>query len=92
MTVQIAPSTENLIDEMVASGQYDDAADVIEHAIQLLRQRDHNQRIIASVRKANAEALRGERVPMTEELFEQIRRNAEEADRVGRPVDPDVWP
>jgi Arc/MetJ-type ribon-helix-helix transcriptional regulator len=36
-----------LIDELVATGQYDDAAEVIEHAVQLLRQWDHNQPVIA---------------------------------------------
>jgi Arc/MetJ-type ribon-helix-helix transcriptional regulator len=92
MAVQIAPSTENLIDEMVASGQYDDAADVIEHAVQLLRQWNHNQRIVASVKEASAAAHRGERFPLTDELILEIRNNAREADRLSLPIDPDVCP
>jgi Arc/MetJ-type ribon-helix-helix transcriptional regulator len=92
MAVQIAPSTENLIDEMVASGQYDDAADVIEHAVQLLRQWDHNQRIIASVREAENKIRRGEGRELTDEVMEEIWGEAQAANRKGLPVNPDVRP
>jgi Arc/MetJ-type ribon-helix-helix transcriptional regulator len=92
MTVQIAPSTETLIDEMVASGQYDDAADVIEHAVQLLRQRNHNQRIIASVHEAETRVRRGEGRELTDEVMEEIWERAQAANRKGLPVNFDVCP
>ena len=72
MARPIAPNTEDLINEMVATGQYDDAADVIEHAVQLLRKCDHNQRIIASVREAEMKVRRGEGRELTDEVMEQI--------------------
>jgi Arc/MetJ-type ribon-helix-helix transcriptional regulator len=92
MTVKIAPNTEHLIDEMVATGQYDDAADVIEHAVQLLRQWNHNQRVIASVREAEMKVRRGEGRELTDEVMEQIWDDAQEANRQGLPVKPDVRP
>ncbi len=92
MTVQIAPSVEDQIENLVATGRYADASDVVEQAVALLRQRDHNRRIIDSVREAEMSILRGEGILLTDDLAERIEERAHEMDRLGLAIDPDVCP
>jgi len=90
--MRIAPNVEDLINNMVASGRYADASAVVEQAVALLRQRDHNERIIASVKEARRAVNRGESKLLTNDVVDQIWRRAEESERLGRPIDSDVRP
>lgn len=92
MATRIDPHTEYLIEEMVSSGRYANAAEVVEQAVRLLSHRDRKQRLIASIKEAVASVERGEGVELTDDLWNDIHRKAEEAERAGRPLRRDVLP
>jgi putative addiction module CopG family antidote len=91
MTVQLSPQIEATIEHLVASGQYADAGDVIEKAVRLLEEREHERflRLQALVREGLES---GEGVELTPELMDEIEREAEEAYQRGEKPSPDVCP
>jgi len=92
MSVTLTPELEALIEEILATGRYADAGDVIEQAVRQLEERERRQRLQASVAEGFAAIERGEGVELTPELWEEIEREADEADRQGLPINPDVCP
>lgn len=92
MIAQINAKTERVIEELVASGGYEDESDVIEQAVLLLQRRLRDQRFIQSVREASEAAHRGETIPYSDDLMDRIWEEAIEADRLGLPINPDVCP
>jgi antitoxin ParD1/3/4 len=91
MTVTLTPRLEALISEMLATGRYADADDVLEQGVRLLEERERRRRLRESVAEGFAAIERGEGVELTSDLWEEIEREADEADRQGRPIRPDVW-
>ena len=89
MAIQLSPQAEALIQEKVRSGLYANAEAAIETAVQLLEAHDRKLR---RLRDAIAEGEKGEAVPWTPELMEQILRNADERQRRGEMPNPDVCP
>jgi putative addiction module CopG family antidote len=92
MSVTLTPQVERLIEQMLATGRYADAGDAIERAVRLLEERERRQRIKTSVAEGFAAIRRGEGVELTPELWEEIERDADEAERRGLPLNPDVLP
>jgi antitoxin ParD1/3/4 len=92
MSVTLTPELEALIDELLATGRYANAGDVIEQAVRQLEERERRLRLQASVTEGFAAIERGEGVALTPELWEEIERDADEADRQGLPINPDVCP
>ena len=92
MSVTLTPELEALIEEILATGRYADAGDVIEQAVRQLEERERRQRLQASVAEGFAAIERGEGVELTPERWEEIERDADEADRQGLPINPDVCP
>src|SRR5215217_447613 len=90
MSVTLTPELEALIEEILATGRYADAGDVIEQAVRQLEERERRQRLQASVAEGFAAIERGEGVELTPELWEEIEREADEADRQGLPSNPDA--
>src|SRR5215208_5291636 len=98
MSVTLTPELEALIDEILATGRYADAdadadaEDMIEQAVRQLEERERRLRLQVSVAEGFAAIERGEGVELTPELWEEIEREADEADRQGLPINPDVCP
>jgi putative addiction module CopG family antidote len=88
MVVTLSPQTEALIQQKVNRGEYEDANELVERAVQLLDEHDRRQRLIAALAKGEE----GEAIEWTPELSEQLSRSAEERFRRGELPDPDVCP
>jgi antitoxin ParD1/3/4 len=91
-TLTLSPELAALIREKVESGRYGDANAVVEEALRLLDERDRLEWLRAEVAKGFEELDRGEGVLYTPELMERLKREAEEAVRLGRPIDDAVTP
>jgi putative addiction module CopG family antidote len=93
MVVQVSQQVEAKIDELVASGQYADAGDVIDKAVQLLAERDQKvARLRTELAIGEEQERRGEVIELTRERFEEIKRQANENARLGKPVSDFVKP
>lgn len=89
MPIQLSPRAEAVIREKVTSGLYANPEEAIDAAVRLL---DDYDRRVARLRAAIAEGEKGEGIPWTPELMEQLGRNAEERRRRGEKPNPDVCP
>lgn len=92
MNVSLTPQLEEMIRDKVATGRYTSASEVVREALRLLEERDRYETFRAAVLEGYEEAERGELIPYTPELFEEIKAQAREDLREGRPVDPLVLP
>lgn len=92
MAVQVSRKLETEISELVESGDFADAEDVIERGVQLLQEVRRWERLITSVDEAFASLDRGEGRELTPELWQEICDQAMEDERLGLPLDPDVCP
>src|SRR5215204_5616626 len=90
MSVTLTPELEALIEELLATGRYADAGEVIEQAVRQLEERERGLRLRASVAEGFATIQRGEGVELTPELWQEFEREADEADRQGLPINPDA--
>lgn len=90
MTVTLTPQLETLIEQMLATGHFTDAGDVLEQGVLLLKERERRQRLRESVDEGFAAIRRGEGVELTPELWEEIERDADEAERQGKQINSDV--
>ncbi len=92
MTLHLPADLHATIRQKVASGDYGDETAVIRAALAALTARDHDR--LQALRAKLAEGLtaieRGEVVEWTPELMDELEREAEEMDRRGEPLDPDV--
>jgi putative addiction module CopG family antidote len=90
---QLTPQHEALIDQIVASGQYDDPDQVVTEAPRLLHEQDERQQWLRSKMATAAEHVkRGEVVEFTDELLDEIDREVDERLRRGDSPNPDVCP
>ena len=92
MNMKLAPQTEELVKEKVASGRYGDENAVIYEALLALDDQERLAALRAAIAIGDEEIERGEVVPYTPELLEEIKRNAEKKLREGRMPNPDVCP
>jgi putative addiction module CopG family antidote len=92
LNIALSPQSEELIRRQVEAGWYDDASDVVEEALSLLIDPQRFKAFKAAVDEGFEELERGEDVPFTPELFDDIRRTAREMAREGRTPDPNVCP
>ena len=91
MPVQLSPQIEAKIEQLVASGQYADAGEVIDEAVRLLAERDHTRMLqLQAMVRAGFES--GEAVELTPELMDEIERQAEEAFQRGDMPNPHALP
>lgn len=92
MNVSLTPELEAMVREKVESGLYNSASEVVREALREMERRDRLSRLRASLIEAQEQVARGEYYEDSDELWEQIDRDADEANRRGDPIDPDVWP
>ncbi len=92
MNVSLTPELEELVRRKVESGLYGSASEVVREALRLLEERDRLARLRAALAAGDAEVARGEGIPYTAALFEEIRHEVEERLSRGEQPDPDVCP
>lgn len=92
MSVNLTPQVENLIRRKIAAGPYRSADEVIEEALPALDERDRLASLRAAIAVGDAQLARGEGIPYTPELMDEIEREAEEAYLRGDQPNPDVCP
>jgi putative addiction module CopG family antidote len=92
MSIQLPPDVEASIRQKVQRGQFPDEAEVILEALQLLDERDRKRRLNAALAVGDEEYRRGEVIELTPAVWAELEREADEADRLGLPIDPDVCP
>jgi Arc/MetJ-type ribon-helix-helix transcriptional regulator len=88
MAIQIPVDVEAVIREKVASGHYADDAAVMREAMAALDERDRRRRLLDLL----AEADDDEVVPYSASFMAETSRLADEDERLGLPIDPDVCP
>ena len=92
MIVTLSPQLEAMVQQRVESGRYGDAGEVIHAALQLMAEHERFQRLRAAVAEGYDQAERGETVPYSTTLMDQLKREAAEAARAGEPIPDEVKP
>jgi antitoxin ParD1/3/4 len=72
MKIALTPEVAELVRARISSGRYADASAVIHEALELLDERDRLQDLRAALAVGHAQLERGEGVPLTPELLDQI--------------------
>jgi len=88
MTTHLPADLEESIKIRIDSGHYLDDVDVIRAALNALDEREHRVRLISLL----DEGKEGDSIPFTSATMGEILREAEEVDRRGLPINPDVCP
>ena len=92
MAISLDPQLEELVRRKVASGLYGDANAVLREALELLDKRDRFEALRAAVAIGKAQIDRGEYIEWTPGMMDQLRREAEEEERLGVPLSEDALP
>ncbi len=92
MNVSLTAELEELIRRKVESGMYGSASEVVREALRLLEERDRLARLRAAITVAEEQVARGEIIPWTPDLMEQLKGDAEEETRLGLPIRDEVLP
>lgn len=90
MPVSLSPRLEATVDQLVATGHYASVEDVMDEALRLLQEREHQRdHLRAQIRVGLDELDRGEGVELTSDLWDDIDHEADEAFRQGEKPDLD---
>ncbi len=93
MAIQLPADIEARIQQKVANGAFPDAGEVVREAMRLLEEQERPfEELRAKLQTGLDQLDRGEGVPFTPELVEQMRRDAEDRFRRGERPNPDVVP
>jgi antitoxin ParD1/3/4 len=93
MSVTLTPQVEDQIRHWVETGFYPDANAVIRDALRLLEQQhDRFETLRAKIQVGLDQLDRGEGIPLTPELLDEIDREVDERLRRGDHPNPDVCP
>jgi len=75
---------------LIAAGQYKDASQVIDQALRLLEEHERRQQLRAKIQVGLDQIDRGEVVPVTPELWDEIDRQVDERFLRGDQPNPDA--
>ena len=95
MNVSLTPQLEKIVRDKVESGLYSSASEVVREALRLMdrcEQEQLSERLRAALMLGIEEIERGDTVPFTRELFDQIVAEGRALAASGAPLDPDVAP
>ena len=92
MSVTLSPEIEAAIRQKVERGLYANLDEAVATAFQLLDEHDRLARLKAAIAVGRAQIARGEGVELTPALWDEIEQEADEAERLGLPINPDVCP
>lgn len=93
MAIQVPSDLESDIREKVASGRFENEADVVREALRLLDRRE--KRVLelrSSIDQGLAAIERGEGAELTDDLWERLSQEAESRSAQGYRPKPDVCP
>jgi antitoxin ParD1/3/4 len=91
--ITLPADVEASIREKVERGDYADAGEVVREALRFLDDRDRQlAELRAKLQPAIDQLDRGDGIPFTPQLMEEIRREAAERFRRGEQPNPDVCP
>lgn len=91
MNIYLGDHFDTFIRKQVESGRYANASEVVREGLRLLEEQERVERLLAAVAVAEAEVARGEAVPFTHELMAELKREALEQIRAGKPTDHDLF-
>ena len=92
MNLNLTPQLEAMVRRKVESGLYNNASEVVREALRLMEERDSLQRLRAALAIGQEQLDRGEDRDYTPELMEQLKQQATENARLGRPIPDEVKP
>jgi antitoxin ParD1/3/4 len=92
MSVVLNPHAEAIVRQRIAAGEYSSPDEVIEDALQALEERDRLIRLRAAIAVGDADFARGKVIPFTDDLMDEIDREAQESIREGAQLSSDVVP
>lgn len=93
MRIAYPPDIEQTITKLVESGRYRDSEAVLREAVRLLDEHERRTDVLrAKLQIGIDEADRGELIPWTPELRDQIVQSALRRAALGEEPDPDVCP
>lgn len=92
MSMTLPSQIEAAIRQKVERGLYATVDQAVEAAFQLLDERDRLTRLKSAIAVGDAQIARGEGVELTPALWDEIEREADEADRHELLINPDVCP
>jgi len=91
MVTRFPPQLQEDIQALMATGEYDDATDILVQGVRLLaRRREQTQRLRELLQIGLDQGDRGKVVEFTPEEMRQIREDAKRLAASGEPLDPDV--
>ena len=91
MSITLNPRTEERIRRLVESGRFPDPDAVVDGALQALEAQEQS-RFEATRELILAGLNSGDGVVLTPEVWAEIEREADEADRLGLPIRDEVQP
>ena len=92
VSLTLSPAIEARIKELVASGRYADANEVIAEGLRLLDERDKLERLRAEIAIGLEEIERGEEIVYTPDYMQRLIRKADEDERNEAPLVDAVLP
>jgi antitoxin ParD1/3/4 len=92
MNVSLTPELEAPVRRKVGTGDYNSASEVVREALQLLDERDRLKQLRAAIAIGDAQLARGEGIPYTSELLDEIDRDVDERLLRGEQPRPDAGP
>jgi len=91
MSIALDPRTEERIRKLVDTGRFPDADSVVDEALEALEDREQ-ARFLKTRELLLAASNSGDGVLLTPEVWAEIEREADEADRLGLPISDEVQP
>lgn len=92
MNVSLTPHLEQFVREKVDSGLYSSASEVVREALRLLAERERERRLREELAIGFDQIERGETVPWSSGLLEQLKRESEANAAAGKPMNDAVVP
>ena len=91
MTIQLTPKLEARVEEIMTSGHFSSAEEVVDAALKLLGERERKiAELEAALEAAEKQADEGRTIPYTPQLLERLEREATENARLKKPIDNDL--
>jgi hypothetical protein len=92
MSATLTPQLATPIERLLATSHGTDADDVLEQTVRMLAERDCRRSPHDALAVGMAQIECGEVVELTLAVWAEIARDADKANRLDLPIDPDVCP
>lgn len=92
MNVSLTPRLEEIIQNKVKSGLYNNASEVVREAIRQMDERDRFNRLKLAIAEGDADIANGTITRWTSNTLSELKQEADEADRLDLPIDDELAP